>query len=91
MNKIEKTKFQEVVSEMIKIGPLLCSVFGPSGRTVGPIVIKFEIVPFEAKLVISYKYELNRTKQNFSGSQNGQNWPFFLTVLALAAERLGRL
>ena len=48
---------------MIKIGPLLCSVFGPSGRTVGPIVIKFEIVPFEIKLAISYKYELNWTNQ----------------------------
>ena len=37
--------------------------FYPSGRTVGPIVIKFEMVPFEVKLVISYKFEQNRMNQ----------------------------
>ena len=80
-----------MVPEIIKIGPLLCSVFGPSGRTVGPIVIKFEIVPFEVKLVISYKYKLNETNQISVVPKMAKIGPFFLTLLALAAERLGRL
>ena len=75
---------------MAKIG-LFSYCFGPSGRTIGPIVIKFEIVPFEVKLVISYKYELNRTNQISVVPKLAKIGPFFLTVLALAAERLGQL
>ena len=54
-------------------------------------MIKFEIVPFEDKLGISYKYELNRTNQISVVPKIAKIGPFFLTLLALAAERLGRL
>ena len=65
--------------------------FGPSGRTVGSIVINFEMLSFEVELVISHKFEQNRMNQISVVPKKARIGPFFLTVLALAAERLGRL
>ena len=65
--------------------------FGPRGRTVGPIVIKIEMVLFEVELVIYYKFEQNQMHQISVVPKKARIGPFFLTLLALAAERLGRL